>query len=724
MFAMSRLILGSLLACAAVATTFPSPLSGYDETGNMKARRRALLVGCTKYPGLGDRYTLQGPANDVALIGSLLTDRFQFAAADIVRLLHDADDEHRPTRANILREFDRLAAEARDGDETVILLAGHGSQLADDDGDEDDGLDEAFLPEDVTRGGRPPAGGIVIPGIRDDEIERRLTAMRERGAFVFFLADTCHSGTLTRGPAEEEAGTTARHVLKEELSSVEELRAATKPLRRSDPPRQEVSQRAPSRGGLAAIYAVPPTAVEQEQPMPPPSADRHAPRYGRLTYTLHQVLAQSQTPLTYRELAQQVAWQYRRWDFLPFPLLEGSALDREVLGKREWQDRSSLVLSRNDAGRLELNQGTVHGLTADTLLRVLPSGGAGEANTLLGYVRVSEVRPFTALCKPEPSPDRNQPLPKDWPTPARCEIVSRGQALDVARVRIRPSDAAAAEAAAALTPKLLDLARAETVPFRLAAAHETADIYLVASPTELSLHTTTIGDAAAHNYPWSAAADKLPESLVADLRRLANARNLLRLATPEVPREGKFQPGEVGLAIDLERATAADGPWLPVDAAMPPRLTRGDLLRVRLRNIGVSRLDATVLYVDSSSQIQSLSPTFRAAQAGVYNTIASEQSQEVVVKINDSTVGPEDLLVLAVVHVPPLATHFAFLQQPGLTKQALQSHRGAGDSPLGKLLGDALSGTRGTQYADQERSYAVRRIPLEVYSFDAKHNSQ
>lgn len=723
MLSAHRRTIGFLSWCLALSLAFGQAYAD-EKSADAKSRRRALLVGCTKYPHLGERYALEGPANDVALIGSLLTDRFKFATADIVRLLHDADDGHRPTRANILREFDRLAAAARDGDEIVILLAGHGSQLPDDEGDEDDGLDEAFLSEDVTRGGRPLAGGTVIAGIRDDEIERRLTAMRERGAFVFFLADTCHSGTLTRGPAEVDAGTTARHVPKEELSSMEELRVVPKQPRSADQPRQDVAQGAPSRGGLAAIYAVPPTAVEQEQPMPPPSADRTAPRYGRLTYTLHQVLAQSQTPLTYRELAQQVAWQYRRWDFLPFPLLEGSALDREVLGKREWQDRSKLVLARDDAGTLTLNQGSVHGLTVGTILRVLPPSGAGQGSATLGKVVVREVRPFTARCDLVGGAGFKSDLTTYWPNPARCEIVAPGQSLDVARVRIRASGAVAAAASAALTPTLLDLTRSETLPFRLAESHETADIYLDVSPTDVALRTGNAGDAPAHMYPRSAATDKLPESLVADLRRLANARNLLRLAMPDIPRVGKFQPGEVGLAIDLERATVADGPWLLVDAGVPPRLTKGDLLRVRLRNVGVSRIDPTVLYIDSSSQIQSLSPTFRAAQAGVYNTIAPEQSLEVVVKINDSTVGPEDLLVLAVTHVPPLATHFAFLEQPGLTKQALQRHRGAGDSPLDKLLGDALSGTRGTQYAEQERSYAVRRIPLEVYPSGANRNSQ
>ncbi|MGC3972535.1 MAG: hypothetical protein QM775_35865 [Pirellulales bacterium] len=546
----------------------------------------------------------------------------------------------------------------------------------------------------MRRGGRPQPVGATIPGIRDDEIERRLTAMRDRGAFVFFLADTCHSGTLTRGPAEEDAGTTARHVPTEDFLTPDELRDAKSKAKHADHARQEVPPTATSRGGLAAIYAVPPTAVEQEQPMPPPDARRDAPRYGRLTYTLHHVLAQSEAPLTYRELAQQIAWQYRRWDFLPFPLLEGSALDREVLGKREWQDRSSLVLTRDEAGALMLNQGATHGLTVGSLLRVLPPIGAGESGDSLGQVVVREVLPFTARCEPSKTNAVSDSQVESWPNPARCELVARGQSVDVARVRVREQATGAKNAIKESAGHLRVLLQLVSAPYRLAKADETADLYLDVGPANVTLHTGTSYDQAAPSYSWSPVDEALPDRLADELHRAATARNLLRLAAPEAPKEGKFQSGEVGLAIDLERATSPQGPWTPIDDVAPPRLTRGDLLRVTLRNVGVSRLDATVLYVDAASQIQSLYPTFRAAQAGAYNTIAPQQSQEVVVRINDSTVGLEDVLVLAVPHVPPLAAHFAFLQQPGLTTADLQRHRGAAGSPLDALLSQSLGGTR------------------------------
>ena len=113
------------------------------------AGRRALLIGVTKYDHLPRDKHLDGPANDVRLMRRLLQERFQFPAEGIVTLTEDeGSPARRPTRANIEREFRRLADQAREGDQVVILLAGHGSQEPENSPDpvnpEPDGLDEIF----------------------------------------------------------------------------------------------------------------------------------------------------------------------------------------------------------------------------------------------------------------------------------------------------------------------------------------------------------------------------------------------------------------------------------------------------------------------------------------------------------------------------------------------------------------------------------------------------
>ncbi len=171
------------------------------------AKTHALLVGATHYQHKDDSFHLEGPINDVELLAEVLTrGGFGGEPADVVRLAGWPDEESaRPTKANIERELGRLAEVAEKGDQVVVLLAGHGSQQPADDDPEDpepDGMDEIFLPADV--GEWNDEAGEVERAITDDEIGRRLDAIRAKGAFVWALIDTCHSGTMTRGGGERE----------------------------------------------------------------------------------------------------------------------------------------------------------------------------------------------------------------------------------------------------------------------------------------------------------------------------------------------------------------------------------------------------------------------------------------------------------------------------------------------------------------------------------------
>ena len=79
-----------------------------------KGSRQALLIGVTAYPKLEKSLWLDGGANDVLLMKRLLTEKFGFAADDIV-ILSEAegakDAKKLPTRANIQR-FLGLASKA------------------------------------------------------------------------------------------------------------------------------------------------------------------------------------------------------------------------------------------------------------------------------------------------------------------------------------------------------------------------------------------------------------------------------------------------------------------------------------------------------------------------------------------------------------------------------------------------------------------------------------
>jgi hypothetical protein len=151
----------------------------------------ALLVGINKYAQPGN--DLRGCVNDVTAMRALLTRTYGFAPEHI-RLLTD----RQATQQAILEQLDWLIGSARAGDQLVWHYAGHGSQVRDTHGDElDDYLDEIICPYDMDWDNP----------FTDDLIAERFRQIPV-GALLNFIADCCHSGSVSRdwsGPANGTA---------------------------------------------------------------------------------------------------------------------------------------------------------------------------------------------------------------------------------------------------------------------------------------------------------------------------------------------------------------------------------------------------------------------------------------------------------------------------------------------------------------------------------------
>lgn len=87
------------------------------------------------------------------------------------------------TRSSVVAELDNAALQLRPGDLFLLTYSGHGSQLPDLDGDEDDGADETWCLYD---------GQLV-----DDELYAAL-AKFSAGVRILVFSDSCHSGTVTK----------------------------------------------------------------------------------------------------------------------------------------------------------------------------------------------------------------------------------------------------------------------------------------------------------------------------------------------------------------------------------------------------------------------------------------------------------------------------------------------------------------------------------------------
>ena len=164
--------LGALVALAALA----APCAEAQTV-------RGLVIGIDAYVELRD---LAGAVNDARDIARALA---ASGVADLV-VLEDAA----ATRERIAGEWQALLDRAVSGDTLVLTYAGHGGQEpARVPGAERDGLDEVLL-----LGGFRSTGPGTRQRIFDDELNQWFVEAGTQGLRVVFVADSCHSGTLTR----------------------------------------------------------------------------------------------------------------------------------------------------------------------------------------------------------------------------------------------------------------------------------------------------------------------------------------------------------------------------------------------------------------------------------------------------------------------------------------------------------------------------------------------
>lgn len=178
--------------------------------------RHALLIGIGDYPEESGWNIIHGN-NDITIIKSALI-RQGFSSEKILQLKDSA-----ATKENILFAFDRLSQRCNQGDIVYIHFSGHGQQITDQNGDEDDGFDEAWIPFDACK--EYKAG--VYEGenhLVDDEINVILNTLRKRVGTkgkIIVVADACHSGSGSRAEDDDELvarGTDKRFIIPEKQS--------------------------------------------------------------------------------------------------------------------------------------------------------------------------------------------------------------------------------------------------------------------------------------------------------------------------------------------------------------------------------------------------------------------------------------------------------------------------------------------------------------------------
>lgn len=148
--------------------------------------RHAVLIGVNYVNDSQSR--LYGCINDAVQTKYFLQDAFGYPEDNITVLRDDSHDEAiPPTMSNILSYLTQLVNMSESCEEIWVHYSGHGTQVKDTNGDEEDGRDEVIVPCDYRESGV----------IRDDVLFAILSRSKCR---TYIVMDCCHSGSIVDLP--------------------------------------------------------------------------------------------------------------------------------------------------------------------------------------------------------------------------------------------------------------------------------------------------------------------------------------------------------------------------------------------------------------------------------------------------------------------------------------------------------------------------------------------
>ncbi|TLS78267.1 caspase family protein [Mariprofundus erugo] len=691
-------------------------ICGYTVSA-LAATNYALIVAVSDYPNLDEHFYLNGPKNDAVMMRDFLRSySYKHFDEGNIRVLADQvpDVAGLPTHKAIVDEMQALAARAVSGDFVYLHFSGHGSrQPALHDASETDGLDEMFMPRDI--GQWNDEIGSVSNSLVDDEIGTLVDAIRNKGAFVWAVFDSCHSGTVMRGAS---AGEEVKYRMVDPVHGLgipqqAMDRAAQNAVRTRGFAREGALDGATSgTGGFVAFYAA--QTTEQTPEMRLPAGEDGRVPHGVFSFTVLQALSQYPTA-TYRQIGSEVLQRYGRDRISsPTPLFEGD-LDARVFGvsKVEVPLQWPLKVAQ---GVIRLQAGKIQEISSGAVLALLPSPAA-SLDQAVGYLQVSSAELTASTLVPLDYHGKKAPAPDVIRDGMYARVVEKK--IDFTLRVARPEFAAGcsrdgitsvrnaitqmpAESGSGLRIDWVDAGAAADL--RLAFCipsqgkiHDQDMLWLLPSTGEVVFD----GINKTPSITLTGKSDsELAVALADNLARIARVTNLLRLTAL-----GDTTAGLVELRTTVTRR-GSNHPEA-VSEADKTSVHPGDLLNLEVFNRARFPVDINVLYVGSDYSITHLYRVRVEENGRLPATPMAEMTNE--------SFGAEQMLVIASEGKSgEMAADFGFLQQSAVPKT-----RGAGGpgEGIGGLLMDAGFGatkTRGGKMPERNGGFSLTPITLQV----------
>lgn len=561
---------------------WPAMAAVKNATAPIAPRKRALLVGISRYPqASSNSWRPLNTHQDVVQLKEVLIEH-GFAPNDVT-ILEDSD----ATAAGIRAAFrSHLIDPARPGDTLLFHFSGHGQQVPDESGDEIDGLDETLVPVNATNQ-RATEGAKT--NLRDDEIGAWLRALVDklrgpdgklRGSVTVTL-DSCFSGTATRGDLVERG-----HGWDESLDGPK-------------PPMRDIARVAqlvgPMQDGQSEVQFLSATLSTQT------AKERNG--MGVFSHALVQALRRADRQTTYRALLDDISYEMAQSGVRDqTPGFEGNADLILFRGEARPHERTTRVVDV-DGDQLTLAAGEAHLVTVGSVYTLYRAGTDKLSDSIkLGEAEVVSVSPMQSALRLRPGAK----IPQD--ATARLMML-RARVVETAhRYTDRPLRVRLTGVSAELEKAL----RAIPVLSTQGIAGTNYDVEVKAEKNALSLYRPEAKERFAKVDVGPAAAARTDVLLRAEWRW----RSVMNLRAEGSAAQVKLRI----VPVQCPAGSPPNGQLLTESAVVPKteplRLRAGDCYQLELHNPTYNDLWTTVLQLAADGSIEPSFPHSR--QFGVH----------------------------------------------------------------------------------------------------------
>jgi len=337
-----------------------NPPGGQVSTAPPKASpsRKSLVSGDVRHWNYSD---LEGAINDVNLVEALLlAPDFGFQPGDISKLITPETTTAEAILATLRRELVETAAA---GDVRIVYYSGHGNFIRNAalkrvNPNTRNEFDQTIVPSDHWQG---------VVDVRDKELARILWDSASKGVIVTFIADSCHSGSLTRGSLGSRGRPRSNSGVRRGVNGI----SFGEPLIDDPPPIDKATNREinPEAAGVLTLGA----AQENQEALELRTEKNET--HGGMTMALVQAIREEGPHASMNRIFERM-WNYMQASNLPqTPVLGGRGRgERDLLGEPARQESFSVIVRQVRGDRVVLRGGEAIGLLAGSELRRIGDG--------------------------------------------------------------------------------------------------------------------------------------------------------------------------------------------------------------------------------------------------------------------------------------------------------------------------------------------------------------